>query len=198
MSTRKFRLQNLAKRCGEGELSTFSASHKFEGYMRTGADGRPVYRTLLMPNTCFASFTETGLTDAEQETLWRRFSGNDGVRLTFNVEASNTDYRRMRYQPERCQPIKVLEELAVELMVRHRKLFMLSGISRVCAFLSAPSRVRRGEGMQDSLQVLGWHWSATHRKWPGSVSGTSLEHNERGRVQAGRDRCLQQGSAHHA
>lgn len=134
LSTGTFRLQNLGKRFGEGELATFSATHKLGGYMQKDADGRPVYRTLLMPNTFYASFTDASLSYDQQEPLWRRFSGRDGVRLTLEVEASNPDFRPMRYEAKRGRPIALLADLSEELMARHGKHFMLSGISRMCAF----------------------------------------------------------------
>ncbi|MDY0744765.1 hypothetical protein SNE35_09610 [Paucibacter sp. R3-3] len=134
IASRAFRLGNLAKRYGEGELSTFSASHKLEGYMQRDDKGQPVYRTLLMPNTFYASFTDASLSGGDQEPLWRRFSGGDGVRLTFDLEASNPNFRDIRYQAKPGVPIPVLAELSSELMRLHKKHFILSGISRLCAF----------------------------------------------------------------
>jgi hypothetical protein len=171
LSTRTLRLQNLGKRYGEGELSTFSATHNLDGYMRKDEDGRPVYRTLLMANAFYASFTDASLSAEEQEPLWRRFSGNDGVRLTFQVKAQNPNFRRMQYEGVRGQPIPVLAELAEQLNSRYGKYFMLSGISRMCAFYLAEAQY----GAEKECRILYKTWEGIGPQPIGSGSSAYVE-----------------------
>jgi hypothetical protein len=171
ISSRTFRLQNLAKRFGEGELSTFSATHKLDGYMEQDAHGKPVYRTLLMPTIFYASFADSSLSGPQQEALWRRFAPNDGVRLTLNIEASNPNFRRIKYEGKQRQPIKVLEELATTLKDRHNRRFLLSGISRLCAFYLPGAEYE----VENELRVLYKAWEGIGPQPIGSGASAYLE-----------------------
>lgn len=148
IATKTLRLQNIAKRYGEGELVTFCSSHKLSGYLQRDAGGHYMYRTLLMPNMFYASFTDAG--DREQEVLWRTFAPNDGVRLAFEVEALNPNFRKIRYETTAGSPIPLLAELATSLSSQYSRRFILSGISRLCAFYLSESDY----GQEKELRML--------------------------------------------
>jgi hypothetical protein len=171
LSTQTFRLQNIEKRFGEGEISTFCETHNLTGYLQKDVNNLPVYKTLLMPNTFYASFTETNLTEDEQEVLWRRFAANDGVRLTLRVTASNPDFRRMKYEQKHRQPIPVLRDLSSALLQQHNRHFMLSGISRVCAFYLPESSY----GREKELRMLYKTWESIGPQPVGNGSTSYVE-----------------------
>ena len=87
-----------------------------------------------MPNTFYASFTESNLSTNEEEYFWRNFAAADGIRLTLRIEASNPNFRHVRYEKKPGLPIPILAELSDLIRTKYRREFILSGISRLCAF----------------------------------------------------------------
>ena len=134
LSTGIFRLTNIEKRLNDGEIVTFCQTHGLNGYLEKDADGLPKYRTLLMPQLFYASFTEANLPQNDEEYFWRNFAASDGVRLTINITAQNPDFRKMVYEPKPGTPIPLLTELISTLRRQHSREFVLQGISRLCSF----------------------------------------------------------------
>ena len=58
INNNSFRLTNIAKRDGEGEVETFCKTHELQGYLEKDFNGDPKYKYLIMPNTFYASFTD--------------------------------------------------------------------------------------------------------------------------------------------
>ncbi len=134
LSTRSFRLTNIEKRFNDGEIVTFCKTHGLRGYLEMDQNGQPEYRTWLMPQLFYASFTETKLPPNDEEYFWRNFAASDGVRLTINITANNADFRKIVYEPKPKVPISLLNELILTLRNTHSREFVLKGISRLCAF----------------------------------------------------------------
>lgn len=136
LNTSFFRLYNISKRFTEGEIVTFCQNHGLSGYLKK-ENGEPYYKTQLMKNMYYSSFTDTTLTDEQEAYFWRTFAPCDGVRLKLNIEASNPNFRPMVYENKKGQPIRILSDLVREIKNKHDREFVLSGISRLCAFYLA-------------------------------------------------------------
>lgn len=156
LSTGVFRLTNIEKRLNDGEIVTFCQTHGLSGYLETDQDGLPRYRTLLMPQLFYASFTETNLPPDDEECFWRNFAASDGVRLTINITANNPNFRKIVYEPKPGVPIPLLTDLISILRYKHSREFVLQGISRLCSFyLCGQSYSREKE------------YRALFKTWPG-------------------------------
>lgn len=70
-----FRLTNIEKRYNEGEMITFCNANNLKGYLSSDENGNPIYRSLLMPNTFYASFTDTKIDSKTEEYFWSMFTG---------------------------------------------------------------------------------------------------------------------------
>lgn len=134
LKTNKFRLNNIANRYSDGEIKTFCKAHRLQGYLEEDEKGDPKYKHLIMPNTYYASFTDTNLTKDEEEYFWRNFASCNGVRLKINVTASNPNFRRIHYQQVKGEPISILTELTNCIRDNYKREFILKGISRLCSF----------------------------------------------------------------
>lgn len=129
-----FRLTNIAKRYDEGEIISFCKTHKLDGYLEEDSNGTPKYRTLIMPNTFYASFTDTNLSSEQEEYFWSAFGACDGVRLTIDIQASNSNFRKIHYEIKNGEPIPLLYELTELIRKNYGLEFVLKGISRLCSF----------------------------------------------------------------
>ena len=129
-----FRLTNIAKRYNEGEVVTFCKTHNLEGYLANDANSEPTYRHLIMPNTFYASFTDTNLSKDQEEYFWSSFAACDGVRLKIEIEASNPNFRKVHYEVKKGRPIPLLSELTGCVRNDYGREFILKGISRLCSF----------------------------------------------------------------
>lgn len=129
-----FRLTNIEKRFVDNEIRTFCETHGLKGYLEPGIDGAPKYRSLIMPNTYYASFTETVLSKSEEDYFWSTFSGGDGVRLKFEIHATNPNFRKIHYELKAGKPIPVLDQLTKSILNKFAREFILKGISRLCSF----------------------------------------------------------------
>lgn len=107
-----------------------------------------------MPNTFYASFTDTTLSASQEEHFWRNFAACDGVRLTIEVVASNPNFRKIRYEQRKGKPIKVLSELTSCIRDKHGREFILKGISRLCSFYLSG----KDYGIENEYRAL-------HRTW---------------------------------
>lgn len=133
----EFRLYSLLKRFNEGEIETFCQNHGLSGYLEKDANGEPVYKSLIMKNMFYASFTDTNLTIEQEEYFWRTFAPVDGVRLKLEVTASNPNFRKMTYEKTKGNPLSLLNDLTNVVRELDGREFVLSGISRLCAFYLA-------------------------------------------------------------
>lgn len=133
-STDTFRLANIERRLTDGEIVTFCQTHGLRGYLELDASGSPTYRTLLMPQLFYASFTEARLSLEDEEYFWRNFAASDGVRLTIDITAKNPNFRKIVYEPKPGTPIPLLIDLVSTIRQQHGREFVLQGISRLCAF----------------------------------------------------------------
>lgn len=133
----EFRLYSLLKRFNEGEIETFCRNHGFSGYLEKDENGEPKYKSLIMNNMFYASFTDTNLTTEQEEYFWRVFAPVDGVRLKLEVIASNSNFRKMVYEKTKANPLPLLNELTKVVRESYGREFVLSGISRLCAFYLA-------------------------------------------------------------
>jgi len=136
LNTSFFRLYNISKRFTDREIVTFCENHGLSGYLAE-EDGEPYYKSQLMKNMYYSSFTDTALTDEQESYFWRTFAPFDGVRLKLRIEASNPNFRPMVYENKKGQPINILSDLVREIRNKHNREFVLSGISRLCAFYLA-------------------------------------------------------------
>jgi len=157
LKTGIFHLTNIEKRYSDGEIKVFCETHNLNGYLDKDADGNPAYRKLLMPNTFYASFTETELTSKEEQYFWKNFSGAEGARLKIKIEATNTNLRHIYYEVK-SRPLPLFDAIR-RCVKKHTGLeYTLRGISRLCAFylrdyahekeLRALHKTYEGWGMQ--------------------------------------------------
>lgn len=149
-----FRLTSIEKRYGEGEIETFCKTHDLYGYLDSTENGAPLYKSLLMPNTYYASFTGSDLTPEREDYLWRIFATHDGVRLKLNITASNPNFRRIKYEAKSNTPIPLISDLANIVRQNYGRELILKGVSRLCSFYLSG----HDYGIENELRVL-------HRTW---------------------------------
>lgn len=128
------RLTNIEKRYSESEIQAFCETHQLTGYLHLQEDDEPIYRSLIMRNTFYSSFTTTELSPEDEEYFWQNFASSDGFRLTFEVFADNCNFRKMYYEKVDGEPIKLLSDVTTLIRERFKREFCLAGISRLCAF----------------------------------------------------------------
>ena len=156
LNNNTFRLTNIAKRYNEGEIKTFCETHNLNGYLEMDSAGLPKYRNLIMPNTYYASFTDTNLTNEQEQYFWRTFATSDGVRLRIDILAKNPNFRKMRYEQKKGCPIGLLNDLVSCVRDNHNREFILNGISRLCSFYLSG----KDYGIENEYRML-------HRVWDG-------------------------------
>lgn len=156
LNSNEFWLFSLLKRCSEGEVVTFCKTHHLDGYLVNDENGEPVYKSLLMPNTFYASFTEINLPKNREEYFWQNFAQCDGVRLTVKIEASNPNLRKIKYEQKCEQPVALLTELSTLVQNKYKRSFILKGISRLCSFYLSG----KNYGIENELRLL-------YRSWDG-------------------------------
>lgn len=134
LSTRKLRLTSILKRFKEGEIETFCKDHNLDGYLEHDAHGDPIYKSLLMPNIFYASFTERYLLPDELQRMWDGFAAGDGVCITFKIRAKNPNFRRVKYQTEPLASISLLKQITDCVRSFENRRFVMGGTSRISAF----------------------------------------------------------------
>lgn len=171
LATNSLWLGNIEKRYSEHEIVSFCRAHHLQGYLEEDKNGDPRYKCLLMPNTFYASFTDPKLKADEEAYFWRTFATADGVRFTFNVEASNPNFRRVHYEKTPGRPIAVLDELSTVIRRKYRLEFILSGISRLCAFYLPESNY----GKEKEYRMMCKTWKEIGPQPQGSGPSSYLE-----------------------
>lgn len=159
-----FRLASIQGRLHEHEIVTFCTSHELDGYLEKDSAGISVYRNLIAPNTFYASFAGTKLTEEQESTLWRRFASIDGVRITLDIRASNHDFRRVRYEPEGGGPIPLLAELRNAIRIEYEREFRFLGVSRLCSFYLPEN----GYSVENEHRIV-------YRVWDGGIEQPTTE-----------------------
>ncbi|MGD2093313.1 MAG: hypothetical protein PVH61_44545 [Candidatus Aminicenantes bacterium] len=176
LKTGIFRLNNISNRYSEGEIVTFCQTHQLQGYLKKEKNGYPTYRSLIMPNTFYASFTDTAITTEREEYFWRAFAACDGVRLKFKVVAKYPDdFRKVRYEHKKYEPIGLLYDLTNCIKNKYKRDFVLTGISRLCSFYLSG----KDYGIENEYRLLYrvWEGSQLQPKTDGSLSYIELPLN---------------------
>lgn len=133
LATKKFRLTNIEKRYKDNEIKSFCETHNLKGYLEPDAQGNPKYKTLIMPNTYYASFASEQISKDDEDYLWSSFASDDGVRFKFKITASNPNFRKIVYKQGK-NPIALLKDLTETIRKNYHREFILKGISRLCSF----------------------------------------------------------------
>lgn len=133
LMTNKFRLTNIEKRYKDNEIKTFCEAHNLKGYLELDAQGNPKYKSLIMPNTYYASFASEQISSVEEDYLWSSFASGDGVRFKLKITASNPNFRKIVYKQGK-DPIALLNDLTETIRDTYKREFILKGISRLCSF----------------------------------------------------------------
>jgi len=154
-TSKEFRFYCLTKRHTENEVEAFCTAHGLKGYLELDASGVPKYKSLILPNTFYASFTSSNIKPAEEKYFWSTFAHSDGVRLKIKMRASNPNYRSLVYGDATAKPIPVLAELDQKILGTYQRHFILKGISRLCAFYLSSGYAKENERR------------ALYRSWPG-------------------------------
>lgn len=139
LNSNSFRLYSILNRFDEGEIITFCENHGLQGYLDIDENGEKIYKSLIMPNMFYSSFTDTTVSKKQEEYFWNVFAKGCGVRLKFEIKAKNPDFRKIVYESSRSKPIEVLSELTNTIRTSYNREFILKGISRLCAFYLAES-----------------------------------------------------------
>lgn len=134
LNSGEFRFYSLLKRFNEDEIKKFCENHGLTGYLEQDENREPKYKSLIMKNIFYASFTDANITTKQEGYFWRTFGAIDGVRLTLDIEASNLNFRKIVYEEEEGAPIALLKNLTTTIRESYGLEFLLSGISRLCAF----------------------------------------------------------------
>jgi hypothetical protein len=134
LNSGNIRLYTILKRYSDNEVSAFCEAHGLNEYLKQDEYGQEKYKTMIMPNTFYSSFTSVAGTVEQEEYFWRNFAPIDGVRIKIEVKASNPDFRRIIYPSNEGEPLLLLSELTETIREKYKKEFILKGISRLCAF----------------------------------------------------------------
>jgi len=171
LNTGIFRLSNIANRYSEGEIVTFCETHNLQGYLEKDINGDPRYKSLIMPNTFYASFADVSITPDQEEYFWRNFGFNDGVRLRIEVVASNPNFRRMFYEQKKGVPIRVLSELTRCIREKYGRAFILNGISRLCSFYLSGEKFAK----ENEIRCLYRVWEGVGPQPKGNAADSYVE-----------------------
>lgn len=107
---REFRLYELFKRVSNDEMRDFFKHHGFQGALNE-INGQPGYYEQLK-RIFYASFTHEGLDEHEENDLWDEFSpAPNDVRLIFQVDAEDSDFRQVKYAVTQKPGIPLIKEL---------------------------------------------------------------------------------------
>lgn len=165
-----FRLTNIEKRYNEGEIIAFCNANNLKGYLSSNKNGDPIYKSLLMPNTFYASFTDTKIDSETEEYFWSTFTGGDGVRLKFDIQAKSQNFTRIIYENPEQAPLGILQELTNEIRNKYNLEFILKGISRLCSFY-LPSAYK----IENEYRLLYRYWETEYLKPNGTGPNSYVE-----------------------
>lgn len=87
-----------------------------------------------MPNTFYASFTDANISQHDEEYFWSIFSPCDGVRLKVDIQATNPNFRKVRYKESEGEPIAIIRELTEIIRDEYGLELIFKDISRLCSF----------------------------------------------------------------
>lgn len=164
LNSGEFRLSCILGRINEHEIESFCESHDLTGYLEKDDKGVPTYRTLIAPNTFYASFAGSNIIKDQEECLWRRFASVDGVKITFEITAKNPDFRKVVYKSDSQQFIPVLVDLRAKLRHQFGKEFQFIGVSRMCSFYLPGEQY----GVENEYRML-------YRVWEGGIRQPCIE-----------------------
>ena len=136
LNTKILRLTSLTKRVAENEIVQFLKD--LELYYPLSNDpttGKPRYQTSIANNIFYASFTDTSLSEEEEEYFWDCFAGEDGVRLKFRIESHGPNLRRMRYGDDITKYASFYRKLNELTKREFSKPFYYGDSAVVCALL---------------------------------------------------------------
>ncbi|PSW63696.1 hypothetical protein C0W54_03575 [Photobacterium kishitanii] len=152
VSSGLFRLNNIQNRVEEGEVIDFCERHSLNGYLELDEKNEPKYKSIIMPNTFYASFTDVNISDTREKVLWSWFAGQHGVRLKFRVTARNSNFREMYYEENLDNRMSLLSDVFKLINTKYQRSFVLRGISRLSSFYLS------GYAEENEFRIL-------HRMW---------------------------------
>ena len=157
LSTKTFRLYSILRRFDEGEIVTFCKNQALTGYLEEDENGEKKYKSLIMPNTFYASFTDTKLPVEQERYFWKTFTQNKGVRLRLIIKSRYKDFRKMNYEETKGKPLDILYDLTNTIKQKYSKEFILTGISRLCSFYLAKDFDEENE-----FRILYRYWNGSN------------------------------------
>ena len=170
LSSGFFRLHNIEKRYNEGEILRFCQTHQLDGYLESEENGKPRYQNIIMPNTFYASFTDTNISQQEEEYFWSTFASCDGVRLRFEIYSNSQDFRKIHYEKIAGHPLAVINQLKEKILNDFGLIFTLKGISRVCSFY-----LPKEYEIEKEFRLLYRYWQGKELKIKGINSSSFIE-----------------------
>ena len=136
LNTKILRLTSLTKRVAENEIVQFLKDFKlYYPLSNEPKTGKPRYLTSIANNIFYISFTDTSLSEKEEEYFWDCFAGADGVRLKFRIESRGPHLRRMRYGANITKYASFYRELNGLTEREFSKPFFYGDSAIVCALL---------------------------------------------------------------
>jgi hypothetical protein len=136
----KFRLYTILKRFNDEEIKTFCVNHSLAHPLSLNIkNGEPNYKNDIMPNIYYSSFTDINVDSKQESYFWRTFAHSDGYRFKFHVRAKNPDFRKITYEVIQNKSLPLLNDLSCLIKSKYNRIFILSGISRICAFYLSKS-----------------------------------------------------------
>ncbi|MFW1030998.1 hypothetical protein ACEWA3_23150 [Vibrio parahaemolyticus] len=152
VSSGLFRMNNIQNRFEHGEVVDFCERFNLQGYLELDNEGVPKYKSIIMPNTFYASFTDVDISNARRGDIWSYFAGQHGVCLKFRVTASNTNFREMYYEENTDNRMSLLSDIIRLIDEQYQLNFVLRGISRLSSFYLS------GFSEENEFRIL-------HRTW---------------------------------
>lgn len=132
------RLYSILKRYGESEIESFCKNHNLTGYLHKNKSGEPYYKTNLMSDLFYTSFTDVNINSEQEEYFWNTFAGSNGARFKFKITAQNPNFRKVIYENKPGTPISLLKNIS-DKVAEFNRVFFLKGMSRLCSFYLAKS-----------------------------------------------------------
>jgi|AntRauTorcE11898_2_1112593.scaffolds.fasta_scaffold18000_1 hypothetical protein len=134
LNSNSLRLYSILKRYGEDEIESFYRNHNLTAYLREDDNGDPLFKSNLMPNLFYSSFTDVNIDSSQENYFWNCFADNKGARFRFKIRAQNPNFRKIYYEDRPGSPIPLLNELSEMLETDYDRLYLLAGISIICSF----------------------------------------------------------------
>ncbi|MEA5429237.1 hypothetical protein [Arcicella lustrica] len=134
LTNKKLWLFSVKKRFGENEFKPFYKAHHMDGYeLRQNSSGVPMENELV-ENAFYASFTNDRLSTDAETYMWDYFAKKTGVRLVFEVNEVNTDFRQIYYPDKATRTdISLLTDL-IDIATRRNKYLIIERIATIGFF----------------------------------------------------------------